>query len=418
MAMKAFPRVKGTWLLPLWLLLALSLLVDGGKFSGLGPLTAGATQHVRHDGLKNIAMQVGKSSSQTIAQLLRESRARSRKALMQPQPGRVLDGHLSVLETQAVSPLVVKDYATRIRVMLEWIHSAGGSFHADHDSVAWLLEYADYLFFQGWPADDGRKLIAALRHNFPCFQIHGTVSLSRLERAIQGWSRHSVSHARPPLPWHAATAIVGYLLHRGEYWPAVALLMLFLSLVRPGELFSLCGKHLVAPMPRSGVPHWSVVLRHEEDLVRTKTGAFDESIAFDLPFHRFFLPTLQRLKDRSGDNAPLWRFQIKYLNELLRQATLALGLQELRVELYSFRHGGASRDIVSGNRDLMTVKKILRHSSDLTVRRYEKSGRLALELRKMPASIREFGIRVESSLGEILRRPELAPTPPSIHHIS
>jgi integrase len=127
-------------------------------------------------------------------------------------------------------------------------------------------------------------------------------------------------------------------------------------------------------MPHSGVPHWSIVSRHEEDEVRTKTGAFDESIVFNPKFHEFFLPTLRWLKASGRDESPLWPFSIKFLNELLRQACIALGLQDLKVELYSFRHGGASRDIVSGDRDLVTVKEILRHASDLTVRRYEKSG--------------------------------------------
>ena len=53
-------------------------------------------------------------------------------------------------------------------------------------------------------------------------------------------------------------------------------------------------------------------------------------------------------------------------------------MQDMNVTLYSFRHGGASKDIICGERDLFTVKKVLRHITDLTVRRYDKAGRLAL----------------------------------------
>jgi hypothetical protein len=222
----------------LLLLFLAALLASSGKFPGKCPLHHCTTQSVRLDGLKDVPSRVGHSSAQTLAQLQRESRATQRHARFAPQPGRALDGSLSLLETEAVSPLVAKDYATRVRNMVEWIHPAGGSFQGDHERVIWLLEYAGWLFSKVGLRTRGANWWQRYA-TFPCFQIHGTVSLSRLERAIQGWSRHSVSHARPPLPWHAATAIVGYLLHRQGTLAAVALLLPFLGLIRPVS-FSHC----------------------------------------------------------------------------------------------------------------------------------------------------------------------------------
>ena len=108
----------------------------------------------------------------------------------------------------------------------------------------------------------------------------------------------------------------------------------------------------------------------------TKTGGFDESVPFNLKSHSWFLPVLEKLKAGKTDEEPLWSQSQAQLAELLRDSANALGMGHMLVVPYSFRHGGASRDIVSGERDLFTVKKILRHLSDLTVRRYERPARL------------------------------------------
>jgi len=308
---------------------------------------------------------------------------------------------------------VRKDYQSRVAKLLEYIIQAKGRFEEFPTGAQWILEYLDHLFFEGWNLADGTKLLAAVRHHYPAFRLKGTVSLSRVERSLQGWKRHSPARFRSPLPWHAVTAIAGYLLNRGLWWESVAILMAFIFYLRPGELLSLVGQNLVAPMAQNGVVHWVLVLRDSELTSKpTKTGQYEEGLALDLPVFYWFAQVMEMLKARCTDTAPIFSFTAEHLNQLLTQAAARLHLGCLCTEIYALRHGGASYDAAMKFRDSMAIKRRLRHASDITVRRYERSGRLALELQKMEKRVRDYGARMEPLLGKILTGEARASAPP------
>ena len=86
--------------------------------------------------------------------------------------------------------------------------------------------------------------------------------------------------------------------------------------------------------------------------------------------------------------------------------------------MYAFGHSGASKDIITGERDLCTVKKVLRHITDLTARRYEKAGRLAIDTRGMASTTLSYGVCVNDILQRIFLLPALCPPPPGILPVS
>ena len=58
---------------------------------------------------------------------------------------------------------------------------------------------------------------------------------------------------------------------------------------------------------------------------------------------------------------------------------------------YSLRHGGASHDRSTNSRSIQDVRKRGNWKAWQSVRRYEKSGRLGMELRKLtPATLRRL----------------------------
>ena len=131
----------------------------------------------------------------------------------------------------------------------------------DDNMIAAMLEYIDELFFTGFPVEDGKKLIAAVRHHYPACSRSGAINLHRVERAIRGWSRHSISRVRSPLPFTVMVAMVGCMLHDTMTIPAIALLVCFCAYLRPGELFGLCRSHLCQPFPAEGLHFWSICFR-------------------------------------------------------------------------------------------------------------------------------------------------------------
>ena len=53
---------------------------------------------------------------------------------------------------------------------------------------------------------------------------------------------------------------------------------------RPGELFSLRGRDLLAPIP-SKTAHWASLIRSEEYEMPTKTGDVDDSVMMHASFN-------------------------------------------------------------------------------------------------------------------------------------
>ena len=134
----------------------------------------------------------------------------------------------------------------------------------------------------------------------------------------------------------------------------------------------------------------------------------------NLASHRCLAPVLTRLDKQTKDDQPLWQSTQEELSRSVAQSASELCMGHMKVVQYSFRHGGASRGIISGERDLVTVKKVLRHTTDLSARRYEKAGRLAIEVHKMPVETQAYGSRVATLLARIFQAPECCPAPPRI----
>ena len=279
-----------------------------------------------------------------------------------------------------------------------------------------LLDYLDYRFFEGLPVEDAKKLFAAVKFSRIEFTPQGGQTTARIDRALRGWSRHSVLHRRLPLPFPALTALVGWLVQKGYFWTGIALLLSFFLYLRPGELSALRTEHLTAPIPLAGLAHWTITLALEEDRKPTKTGKYDEALLLDLPHHIVLGPWLAMLQEKRQPGESLWIHSHPEMIKQLARAAHELGLGALNVEWYCARHGGASHDLMMKLRYVADVKRRLRHVSDLAVRHYERSGKLAKATALIPPATLEFGMAVGRRLQHFLQtrtQPALLPAPPS-----
>ena len=78
-------------------------------------------------------------------------------------------------------------------------------------------------------------------------------------------------------------------------------------------------------------------------------------------------------------------------------------MEELNLDLYALRHGGASHDFLMQTRSLVEIKKRGRWGSDLSVKRYQKASRALAELKKVPKATQALGHHVEQHLAELFR---------------
>ena len=70
--------------------------------------------------------------------------------------------------------------------------------------------------------------------------------------------------------------------------------------------------------------------------------------------------------------------------------------------LYQLRHGGASHELLSGARDINGIKKRGRWLSDTSLRRYEKGGRVAQQMARLPVNLQQACTLAAERIGDIL----------------
>ena len=139
-----------------------------------------------------------------------------------------------------------------------------------------LVEYIDIFYLDGEDQAAGRDAVAGCMFLHPTFQRPQGSSLPGATRALKGWLAACPLKARLPLPWEFTCWAAVHALTAGRLHVAMALLLIFVFVLRPSEAFAVRCMDLVAP--RGSVAYWTLVLHPFEQGLPSKTGEFDETI--------------------------------------------------------------------------------------------------------------------------------------------
>jgi hypothetical protein len=250
--------------------------------------------------------------------------------------------------------------------------------------AAWM----DAQFLGGEQADLGSKMLAAVRFFSPRFGKGGDLKLPLASQALKGWRKKAPSKSRMPLPIEAVFLIALALVDAGRWSMAVCVLLLMNTYMRPSEAMSLTTKDLIPPIAGSRHSHFSLVLHPFESGVSSKTQQYDEAVIVNGRDFDLLTPALAKLALMRQGQLMLFPFSQKELAVEFVQAAAAAGLSFLCPVLYMLRHSGPSHDRSCEQRTLAEVKLRGRWMSDLSVRRYEKEGRVQQQLQRMPPAVR------------------------------
>ena len=88
-----------------------------------------------------------------------------------------------------------------------------------------------------------------------------------------------------------------------------------------------------------------------------------------------------------------------------------LVLAEVSVVMYMFRHAGASMDFARKVRPLAEIKLRGRWKGDQSLRRYEKGDRLAKQLDRLPAPLRNHVVRCAACVNVLAGSVSALPAP-------
>lgn len=306
---------------------------------------------------------------------------------------------------QAVRPATREEYALFFEKVRLWeLLHLGREAVGEHEMDWVLTSLFDEWFLEGHTYAMASKCIAATCFFRPHFGRGAGCHLSGARQALRGWRRVEPAASRLPLPWPVVAAIANRLYALRFWEEAMIVLLCFFTYFRPSEPFKLRAKDVIPPCLGAGPGHelWALTLHPLEVGEPSKTSEYDESILLDHPSSHFLGPLLHTLgRQRRPDDLLFATTQVTYAARF-RQACLELRLEVLGMPTpYQLRHAGATCDFVAHRRTLLEIQRRGRWRSQLSVRRYEKGGRLNEQLAKLPPALRDHAVRCAASIVEV-----------------
>ena len=216
----------------------------------------------------------------------------------------VADGG-SLLEQQAVTPRVFRDYQRRVGLFLDFAENNDLSVYADAEIDEAVVQYMNWCFLRGQQKCDGEKLVAALMAVCPRFGRGGDRHLPRTLRALKGWRRLAPGRTRTAHPWMVWAAVAARMIEHGQMAMGLYVIIAFWAYLRPSEAMTLTASSFVAPA-RAINDHWTLFLFPEEKGKSSKTHEYDDSIPWDSVGVQWMSQVFKVLAEIDTD--PLWEF--------------------------------------------------------------------------------------------------------------
>ena len=254
-----------------------------------------------------------------------------------------------------------------------------------------LADYLQDLYVRGKSCSDGTRLLCAILWARP--QIRGPLkrAFPEASAALAGWRKLQPPKSRPPLPRAVVAALACRLAEKGKADMGLCVWMMFETYARPSEAMSLTSRSIVMPLREGeGLSRCLTVVFHMEELGRPgKTNEFDASVPLDLPRQKWLAQLLGRWTELRSAEPALWDFSQAELAREFRIAAKEINVHTLAPCLYQLRHGGASHDRLVRARSLLEVQQRGNWRSAASVRRYDKHGRVGLQLQSLPVGTRQ-----------------------------
>lgn len=290
----------------------------------------------------------------------------------------------SILVRSAYSHNTRVRYEAALRGFLEWIRQHNYDAHDNDEIDALLMEYLDDLYLRGGGKQAAINTVFGLIMHIPALRTR----LPTARLALRGWEKLRPSESYPPLTWELTVVIAIQMLRAGRRPEAVATVLAFDCYLRISEMVGL----LVGDVVDTGDHRLGAVYRGVACRLRhTKTGP-NQWVEVEDAAVRTLLLSLKRGSRRDK----IFGFTAGSYRRLFKRVCAGLGLSSGYVP-HSLRHGGATRDFLSG-RPLEDILVRGRWASTKSARRYIQGGRSMLLATEVPPAIAEVGCVLASDL--------------------
>lgn len=318
-------------------------------------------------------------------------------------------GLVTRLESAAVSEMTRVRYEQAFATFDQWCRQNRlGPAVADPQLDLKIADYLDALLLKGAQRTEAEYAVSAVRAMLPQYSGRSGVGLPRAERALKGFRRLRPSKSRYPMPWPLTAATIMALWALNQSQMALMVLLLHVCYLRPGEARQLRVEDLLAPGVQSKA--WAVVIAPQSRGEVSKTLTSDDTIFIDWP--SWVGALLSELKQGRQGHEFLFPGPPTSMRQEWSKIQEALGVPNAC--LYQLRHGGASSDVLYRRRPMLEVMARGRWSSQATLKRYCKAGKLEYLLGRLTDANRRYAMWCDRNLEAVLAGGRPARLPPAM----
>lgn len=269
-----------------------------------------------------------------------------------------------------------------------------------------LMNVLQELYEDEYPLAVAQRLCSALLWALPYLGRPLRRALPHAHQALKGWHCMHPPGSRPPIPRRVAALIAKHMLERGSFEGALLVMTLFETYMRPSEAFNMLCSQVVpaSPLGVGTLRSTALVVYPLEGERPGKTGEFDHTIPLDLPRQEWLGKCLAARGRRRPPLEPLFGISPDHFSKFFAQAVAAENLGALGSTPYGLRHGGASHDRVTLSRSLSDIQRRGNWRCASSMKRYEKAGRLGLQLQKLSAATLQQAQWAEDHVWELFER--------------
>ena len=212
--------------------------------------------------------------------------------------------------------------------------------------VGLLVEYIDILYLDGEVQAASRNAVAGCMFPHPSFQRPQGSSLPGATKALRGWLAAGPLKARLPMPWELTCWAAVQALTARRLDVAMALLIIFVFILRPNEARAVKCMDLVGP--KGLVAFWTLVLHPFERGTPSKTGEFDETVMMKVEHFKFVVAAAGKLLKAKATNRfqALLRTSAAEVNTFLRNLVAQIKFEPALHRVHLSRDlGGLPNDL-------------------------------------------------------------------------
>jgi hypothetical protein len=306
------------------------------------------------------------------------------------------------LKSRTVKPITDSRYRAAVAEFLASLSLRHQALLCQVKRDAALCQYIHLLYFRGEAPAAARVLLHGLVY-VRRLTLRDPYELKDSRAALKGFERDAPEQQADPAPWEAIVLIADWAvshLGREGLEAARALVVAYDGYFRPGELLACPVRNILVRRAAaiSKMAPVSVTIAPSGDtagdapLPRTKAGSYDDTITFgDGPAiasgRGVAAAALIAIRKSRVGTQPICALTLHRWEAIMHEASAALGFTALRLTPHTCRHGGASSDFAGRHRSLDEIQRRGRWLAVASVRRYEKSGRLAKQFSLLPVDV-------------------------------